>query len=111
MKFIIPLLLIIVLISCSSTTVIKTNDPKAKIFVDGELIGNGSAVHTDMKVSWLSSTITLKRDGCQDEIQTFSKNEQLDILPFISGFLFIVPFLWTMKYKAVHEYNYVCEAS
>lgn len=102
--------LILVLISCSSTTIIKTNDPDVNIYVNGKHKGKGSAVHTDMKMSWLSSKVRLQKDGCQDNFEEFSKNEQLDILPLISGFIFIFPFLWTMKYKAVRQYNFVCSS-
>jgi hypothetical protein len=36
--------------SCSSTTMIRSTDPQAKIFVDGEYKGVGTATHTDTKI-------------------------------------------------------------
>jgi len=109
MNLLINLFLIFSIVSCSSTTIIKTYDPEVNIYVNGQFKGKGSAVHTDMKMSWLSSTVKLQKVGCQEEYEMFTKDEKLDVLPLISGFLLIFPFLWTMKYDAVHSYNYVCK--
>lgn len=101
----------LLMVSCSSTTVIKTNDPEVNIYVDGAYLGKGSSLYTDKKISWLDTKVRMQKDGCQDEFAVFSKDETLDVLPFVTGFLFLLPFLWTMKYNAVHEYNYVCRST
>lgn len=109
MKLLINTTLILSLLACSSTTIVKTDDPEVNIFIDGESQGKGAIVHTDKKVVWMSITVKLQKDGCQDQYESFSKDEQFDVLPFVGGLFLIVPFLWTMKYDAVHQYNFVCK--
>jgi hypothetical protein len=35
----------------------------------------------------------------------FTKNEEADVGAIIGGLFVWIPFLWTMKYKAVHNYE------
>jgi hypothetical protein len=101
--------LIFILLSCSSTTIINTNDLKAKIFVNNKYLGLGSAIHTDMKIAWLGNKVKIKKENCIDQVFVFRKNEEVDVVALVSGLFIFVPLLWVMKYRAVHDFNFICE--
>ena len=99
----------IILASCSSTTVIRSTDPEAKIYIDGEFAGKGEVVHSDQKIVGTSTEVTLKRNGCDPAHYHFSRNERVDAGAIIGGILVLFPFFWTMKYKHERTYEYNCE--
>jgi hypothetical protein len=101
--------LILILLSCSSTTILNTNDSKAKIFVNNKYLGIGSVIHTDMKIAWLGNKVKIKKKNCADQVFVFRKNEEIDLVPLVSGLFLFVPLLWVMKYKAVHNFEFKCE--
>ncbi len=94
--------------ACTSTTVIRTSDPMAKIFVDGELRGTGTTVHTDQKIVGSTTNIRIEKDGCIPQNFVISKNEEFNVGACIGGVLILVPFLWIMSYKPERVYEYKC---
>ncbi len=108
-KFI-SLLLVLIFASCSSTTTIIVSDKDAKVYVNGEYKGKGTASHSDTKIVGSSSVITLKKKGCETQTHYFTKNEKLDYGALVGGIFLIVPFLWIMKYKPMHIYEMECDA-
>lgn len=110
MKNILSLLLVATLLaSCSSTTMINTNDSKVKIYVDGEYKGRGTATHTDTKIVGSTTSVMLKKKGCAPRNYTFSRSEVFDAGACAGGVFLLVPFLWVMKYKAARTYEFECE--
>jgi hypothetical protein len=106
-----PLLLIfltLVLAACSSTTMIRSSDPQARIYVNGEYIGTGQAAYTDRKVAFSRNEVVIDKEGCMPSVYTFHRNEDPDGSAIIGGFLFTVPFLWVTEYKDEHAYEYDC---
>jgi hypothetical protein len=93
---------------CTSATVIRTTDPHAKIFVDSEYKGTGSVTHADQKVIGSATHVKIERTGCQSESFIFSRNEEFDAGACVGGVFLLVPFLWVMKYKPEHVYDYRC---
>lgn len=99
---------LLVVTGCSSTTSIQSSDPEASIYVDGEYKGKGAAVHTDTKIVGASTGVMIKKDGCVPQSFTFSRSEEFDVGACIGGAFVLVPFLWVMKYKPSHYYEYEC---
>ena len=97
------------LLSCSSTTVIKSTDKDVRIFVDDEYVGKGTVTHTDQKIVGSATRVTLRKEGCEDQTHVISRNEEVDAGACIGGFLLLVPLLWIEKYKAEHTYEFRCE--
>ncbi len=97
--------------ACSSTTVIRSSDPEAKIYLDGELRGRGTATETDTKIIGASTSVKLQKDGCEPQFYSFSRSEEFDVGACIGGVLVLVPFLWIQKYKPEHNYEYECIAT
>ncbi len=95
--------------SCSSTTTITSTDKDAKIYVDGEFKGKGSVTHTDTKTYGSTTSVRIAKDGCEDKNYYFQRNEEFDAGACAGGVFALVPFLWIMKYKPVHSYEFECK--
>ncbi|MBT4793376.1 MAG: PEGA domain-containing protein [Halobacteriovoraceae bacterium] len=108
-NFITLILLITFFSACSSTTLITSSDKDAKIYIDGEYKGSGSVTHTDTKIIGSSTIVKIKKKGCEPTIQVFSRNEEFDAGACAGGVFTLVPFLWVMKYKPTHTYEYECK--
>jgi hypothetical protein len=47
----------------------------------------------------------LTKEGYEDFMASFSRDEEVDVGAVIGGIFFLFPFLWTMKYKPFHTYE------
>ena len=103
---VLPVLLI--LAACSSTTTIRSSDPDARIYVNGEYIGTGQANYTDRKVAFSNNRVVLRKEGCAPTSFSFRRNEDPDGGAIVGGILVGVPFLWVTEYKDQHVYEYDC---
>lgn len=97
------------LAACSSSTMIRTSDPDARIYVNGEYVGTGEAEYSDRKVSFSKNVVTLKKAGCAEQRYEFRRNEDPDGGAIIGGLLVGVPFLWVTEYKGHRAYEYECQ--
>jgi hypothetical protein len=97
------------LCACTSTTTIRASDPDARIYVNDEYIGTGSARYSDRKVAFTKQNVTLRKEGCQVQQHSFRRNEKPDAGAIVSGLLITVPFLWLTEYKDEHAYEYDCQ--
>ncbi len=95
--------------SCSSTTVISSSDKEAKIYVNGEFVGTGSASYTDTRIVGSTNMVSLKKKGCEDVGYTFQRNEEFDAGACAGGVFTLIPFLWIMRYKPTHNYDFECK--
>ena len=99
------LALSILLASCSSTTLIQSNPTQAKVYLNSELVGETPYRHTDSKIVGSSMVVKLEKEGYKPFVTTITKDEQVDVGAIIGGLFVVVPFLWTMKYQPVHNYE------
>ena len=95
----------ILLISCSSTTMIQSNPSGAKVYLNGEPVGTTPYTHQDTKIVGSLTTVKLEKEGFDPLNTSFSRDEVVDIGAIIGGVFVFVPFLWTMKYKPSHTYE------
>lgn len=100
--------LIASLTACSSTTVVRTTDSAARIYIDGEFRGKGSVTHSDQKLVGSSTFVKLEKTGCEPQTYHFQRNEEFDAGACVGGIFLLFPFLWIMKYKPEHVYDYRC---
>lgn len=49
--------------------------------------------------------VKLEKEGFRPFVTTITKDEQVDVGAIIGGLFVVVPFLWTMKYQPVHNYE------
>ena len=94
--------------ACSSSTVIKTTDPDARIYVNDEYVGTGQATYTDTKVAFSKNDVKIERPGCAADSHTFTRNEKAEAGAIFSGFFVLVPWLWITEYKPERSYEYDC---
>ncbi|HUS87444.1 MAG TPA: PEGA domain-containing protein [Bacteroidales bacterium] len=96
---------IVLFSSCASTTMIRSDPTGAKLYLDGEPAGTTPYAHTDSKIVGSTTTVQLTMEGYEDFNNSFSRNEEVDVGAIIGGVLFLIPFLWVMKYKPYHTYE------
>lgn len=94
---------------CASKTIIRSTDPQAKIYIEGEYRGTGTVNYEDTKIVGSSTTIRLDKDGCAPQTHELKRNEKFDGWACFGGVLVLFPFLWIMKYKSEHNYSFICE--
>jgi hypothetical protein len=110
MKYLLICVAVLMLGACSSTTLITSTDPDARIYVNGEYIGTGQASYTDKKVAFSKSNVTFKKTGCSETEHSFRRDEKPDGGAIVGGILVLVPFLWVTEYKPEHNYEFDCNA-
>jgi hypothetical protein len=90
---------------CTSSTIIQSQPSGAKVFIDGMSAGTTPYTMSDSKIVGSSSQIRLEYPGYQPLNTVISRNEEFDALACLGGVFVLVPFLWIMKYKPVHQYE------
>jgi len=109
MKLFTVLFSMLLLSACCTT--IRSSDPDARIFVNGEYVGTGQANYSDRKVSFSNNVVTLRKEGCELGNYEFRRNEDPDGGAIVGGILFLVPFPWVTEYKESHAYEFDCTAT
>lgn len=96
---------VILMSSCASTTVIQSQPSGAKLYLNGEPVGTTPYTHRDSKIVGSTTVVKLEKEGFAPLVTSFTKDEEVDINAVVGGVFFLVPFLWTMKYKPSHTYE------
>ncbi len=91
--------------SCSSTTLIQSNPSGAKVYMNEEYKGVTPLSYSDTKIVGSSTAVRLELDGYETLHTVLTRNEVADVGAIIGGIFFLFPFLWTMKYNPVHNYE------
>ena len=91
--------------SCSSTTMIQSTPSKAKLYLDNQYVGETPYTHMDSKIVGSSMQVKLEKEGYKPFITTITKDEEVNVGAIIGGIFVLVPFLWTMQYQPVHNYE------
>jgi hypothetical protein len=95
----------VLLAGCASTTVIKSDPAGARLYLNSEPVGTTPYTHTDTKIVGTITDVRLEKEGYEPLNTFLSRNEEVDVGAVIGGLIFWVPFLWTMKYKPIHNYE------
>lgn len=95
--------------ACSSSTILRSSDNDARIFVDEVYVGTGTVVHTDKKIVGASTEVRLEKNGCEPVHYKFKRNEEFDAGACAGGVFLLVPFLWVMRYQPEHEIEFNCK--
>jgi hypothetical protein len=100
------LTLIPFLAACASATTIRSSPSGAKVYLDGQYIGDTPVVHEDMDIAGTSKKVVLKHDGYRDQVGTIRK-EELKIFPLVAGLIVLIPLFWVTGYA--EEYHFILE--
>ncbi|MEN9918309.1 MAG: hypothetical protein RL662_745 [Bacteroidota bacterium] len=97
----------LLLASCSSSTVIRSNPEGARVFIDGQSVGVTPYKHSDTKIVGSVTDVQILKDGYEPFNTTISRNEKADVGAIVGGLFLLFPFLWTMGYNPSHSYELV----
>ena len=93
------------MIGCSSSTMIRSEPPGAKLYMNEQYKGETPYLYTDQKIVGSDTRIRLTLDGYHDLETIMSRDEKLDVGALVGGVFFVVPWLWVMEYDPVHTYE------
>lgn len=93
--------------SCASTTVFQTTPSGAKLYMNDELVGNTPYTYSDTKIVGTTTVVKIKSEGYEDFNYVLKRNEEANVGAIIGGILVLVPFLWVMDYKPMHNFELV----
>ena len=99
------LLVSFVMIGCSSTTLITSDPPGAKLSINGVSVGKTPYTHSDTRIVGSTLMIKLEKDGYEPLNTIISRDERVDVGAIVGGIFLLVPFLWTMQYNPQHSYE------
>jgi len=94
------------LFGCASSTLIKSNPPGAKLYLNGQDLGETPYTYSDRAAAGTMRTVTLKKEGYKDFNGTI-KREQLSVGALIGGIFLLIPFIWILEYPP--QYNFEME--
>jgi hypothetical protein len=97
----------ILMSSCVSTTVLQSSPTGAKLYMNGEHVGKTPYTYSDSKIVGTKTTLKITAEGYEDFNGILTRNEKADVGAIIGGCFLLVPFLWTMEYKPMHNYELV----
>jgi hypothetical protein len=103
MKRFFALLLVVSLMGCSTTTLIKTDPPGARVMVDGAPLGITPCKYDNGGPFWIKNAVLIEKDGYQP-INTVLTKSQPNVMMIILACGVIVPALWATGYP--DEFNY-----
>ena len=95
----------ILLSSCASSTMIISEPPGAKVYLNGQRVGTTPYRMTDTKIVGSCTSVELKKEGYEVFYTDICRDERADVGAIIGGVLILIPFLWTMKYNPSHVYE------
>ncbi len=93
--------------ACASTTVINSVPSGAKLYIDGEPVGNTPYTYSDTKIVGSSTPIRLVMEGYDDYNTLLKRNEEANVGAIVGGIFLLFPFLWVMDYKSQHTYELI----
>jgi len=99
------LILTLLLGSCASTTVFRSEPSGAKVYLNEEPVGETPYSHTDTKIVGSRTEVRLEKEGYRPFFTTVVRNEEVNVGAIIGTVLVLIPALWIMDYKPVHTYE------
>ncbi len=97
--------LAILMSSCSSTTLIQSEPPGARLYLNGVAVGNTPYYMTDTKIVGSCTSVRLEMPGHETLNTQICRDEEADVGAIVGGIFFLIPFLWTMAYQPNHYYD------
>ena len=90
---------------CVSSTMIRSQPPGAKLYLNGEPVGRTPYMMTDAKIVGSTTYVKLDLEGHTPFETVIQRNEVFDPGACVGGVLVLFPFLWIMGYKPDHSYE------
>lgn len=104
-KTIFLLLSIALLSGCVSTTLIQSDPPGAKLYLNGEFKGETPYTHVDEKIIFSTTQVKLSKEGYEDHYDYFTRDEQPNVGAIVGGFFIWPIWLWALDYYPERMYK------
>lgn len=78
----------IFLYGCASSTIIQSIPTGAKLYVDGESVGQTPYKLKDSKITGATTYIKLEMEGYENKITSISKDEEVNVGAVVGGLFF-----------------------
>lgn len=101
------LAIVVLFSSCSSTTLIQSYPTDARVYIDGEFVGHTPYWYTDTKIMGSITDIDLVKDGYEPLYTSIQRSERIDVAAVVGGFYLLAPFLWSLRYAPIHNYQLI----
>lgn len=98
------LAIIIFFSACMSTTRIESIPSNAKLYINGEFVGNTPYTYSDKKISGTRQEVKLIKEGFEPYTDEFSRNQKLEPKALYFG-IFLVPLFWLKEYNEVQIFD------
>jgi hypothetical protein len=90
---------------CASSTVLQSQPPGARVFLNGMPVGATPYTMTDTNMSGSATQVRLEYPGFEPFNAMIVRSEQLDPLALITGIFLLVPLLWILGYQPTHFFT------
>ncbi len=105
-KIVFAMLLLVFLSACTSTTLIQSTPPGAKVYINEEPAGYTPLRYADSKILFSSTNFRLEYEGYEPFYVTMIRDEEVDPGPVVAGFFTGgLSWLWALKYKPVRHFE------
>jgi len=94
----------LLLSGCASATLINSVPPGAKVYIDGQYLGQAPVTQKDTAILGSSKGVVLKKEGYRDCSGTIRKDE-IQAGPLVAGLMVYIPLLWMMGYPAQYTFE------
>jgi hypothetical protein len=91
--------------ACASSTTINSQPTGAKLYLNGEPVGNTPYTMTDTKIIGSTTTVRLEYPGYEPTSGAITRNEEFDAGACLGGVFLLFPFLWIQGYKSTHTFE------
>ena len=103
-KLVVLLMIFFFLFGCASTTLIKSDPPGAKLYLDGQPQGDTPYLYSDQAVAGTVRTVTLRKEGYKEFTGTI-RREKLFVPALIGGIFLLIPFIWILEYPPQYHFE------
>jgi len=97
--------IVILLLSCKSTTLIQTTPPNAKVYINNEYKGLTPYLYSDRKMTGSVTDLRIEKEGFEPFVYRLKRDEKVNPGAVIFGYVFILPFCWIMEYNPSRTYE------
>ena len=87
---------------CASSTVLQSQPPGARVFLNGVPVGTTPYAMTDTNIIGTATQVRLEYPGYQPFNAIIARNEQLDPVALVVGIFVFPVLLWVMGYQPTH---------
>jgi len=91
--------------ACGTTSLIQTQPTGAKVFADEMYLGQSPVRYRESKIIFSNTYLRFEKEGFETLHVKIVKNENVAIIPLLAGCIFVLPWLWALRYDSYRTYE------